>query len=189
MSVSEIRTPDAAVPRPLHGLLVEFADVESFVAAVKRVRHAGYQRWDAHSPFPVHGMDDAMGIRGTQLPWLVLACGITGAGLGLLMQWWMNAHDYPLVISGKPFFGLPAAIPVTFELTVLLSALGTVIGMLVLNNLPQWHHPLLGHRRFRRVTSDRFCIVIEARDPAFDRARTAEFLGSLGGSAVEMVEG
>lgn len=179
---------DGARHARLHGLLVEFEDVDSFVSAVEKVRNAGYRRWDAHSPFPVHGMDDAMGIKGTQLPWLVLVCGVIGCALALLMQWWMNAYDYPIVISGKPLFGLPAAIPVTFELTVLLSALGAVLGMLALNNLPQWHHPLLGNRRFRRATSDRFFIVIEARDPAFDRERTAALLASLGGSAVEAVE-
>lgn len=180
---------DAAAGAPrLHGLLVEFADVDAFVPAVQRVRQAGYRRWDAHSPFPVHGMDDAMGIRGTRLPWLVLGGGLTGCAAGLLLQWWMNAHDYPLVISGKPLFGLPAAIPVTFELTVLLSAAAAVLGMLVLNRLPAWHHPLLASRRFRRATSDRFFIVIEAGDPLFDRSRTEAFLASLGGAAVEAVE-
>lgn len=170
------------------GLLVEFADVDAFVGGVEKVRDAGYQRWDAHSPFPVHGMDDAMGIRGTQLPWLVLGGGVTGLGLALLMQWWMNAHDYPYLISGKPYFSLPANIPVTFELTVLLSAICTVFGMLIFNGLPQWSHPLLRTPRFARATADRFYIVIEARDARFDPAGTRDFLASLGGGPVETVE-
>jgi len=185
-SQDTIAADDAPAP---YGLLAEFDDVETFVAAVRRVRQAGYRRWDAHSPFPVHGMDEAMGIRGTQLPWLVLGGGLTGLALAVLMQWWMNARDYPYLISGKPYFSLPANIPVIFELTVLVSALATVVGMLVLNRLPEWAHPLLRHARFRRATADRFYIVIEARDPAFAAGPTREFLASLGGGAVEIVEG
>lgn len=177
----------AAEPRPW-GLVTEFEDVDAFVAAVRRVRDAGYRRWDAHSPFPVHGMDDAMGIRGTQLPWLVLAGGVTGLGLATLMQWWMNAHDYPYLISGKPYFSLPANIPVMFELTVLLSAICTVFGMLIFNRLPEWSHPLLRHRGFARATADRFYIVVEASDPQFDARATRDFLASLGGAPVETVE-
>ena len=179
--------PGAGAPG-LHGLLIGVEDVDAFVAAVRRVRDAGYRRWDAHSPFPVHGMDEAMGIHGTQLPWLVLGGGLAGLGLAVLMQWWMNVRDYPYLISGKPYFSLPANIPVIFELTVLLSAITTVVGMLVLNGLPVWAHPLLRHRSFGRVTADRFCIVIEARDPRFEAGATREFLASLGGGPVEAVE-
>jgi hypothetical protein len=171
----------------LYGLLTEFEDPNLFVAGCRQVRDAGYQKWDAHTPFPIHGMDEAMGIRGTRLPFLILAGGLTGLGLALLMQWWMNAVDYPFLISGKPLFGLPANIPVTFELTVLIAALTTFFGMWGLNGMPRLHHPLFGSRRFRRVTSDRFVIVIEACDPRFDLERTRNFLTSLGGSAVEAV--
>jgi hypothetical protein len=174
--------------RKLYGLSIEFADPNALVSACQRVRDAGYKRWDAHTPFPIHGMDDAMGIRGTRLPLIVLGGGVTGAGLALLMQWWMNAIDYPFLISGKPFFGLPAAIPVTFELTILFSALAAFLGMWGLNGMPRLHHPLLKHRRCWRATSDRFIIVIEASDPLFDGRRTREFLSTLGGTAVEEVE-
>ncbi len=172
----------------LYGLLIRFDDVDNFVTAVRKVRDAGYRRWDAHSPFPVHAMDEAMGIHGTRLPWFVLVGGLTGLGLALLMQWWMNVHDYPYLISGKPYFSLPANIPVTFELTVLLAAITTVVGMLMLNGLPVWSHPLLKHPSFRRATDDRFYIVIEARDPRFESGATHDFLASLGGSPVEAVE-
>jgi hypothetical protein len=175
--------------RPLYGLLVEFESPEQLLGAAARVRDAGYRRWDCHSPLPLHGMDDAMGIEGTKLPLIVLGAGLTGLGLALSMQYWMNAVNYPLVIGGKPLFSLPANIPITFELTVLLSALAAVIGMLALNRLPEWSHPLLRHPRFLRATSDRFFIVIEARDPRFDARATREFLASLGGTAVEEVEG
>jgi hypothetical protein len=132
-------------------------------------------------------MDDAMGIKGTQLPLIVLAGGLTGCGLALLMQWWMNAVDYPFLISGKPLFGLPANIPVVFELTVLFSALATFFGMWGLNGMPRLYHPLLTSERFRRVTSDRFFIVIEAQDRRFDPDQTRQFLASLGGSGVEEI--
>ncbi len=173
---------------PLWGFVVEFETVDALLAAAERVRDAGFTKWDAHTPFPVHGLNDAMGIRHTRLPLVVLASGATGAGLALLMQWWMNAHDYKLIVSGKPYFSLPANIPIVFELTVLLSALAAFIGMLAFNNLPMFYHPILKSGRYRRVTTDRFLIVIESADPKFDETRTAQFLETLGGSAVERVE-
>jgi hypothetical protein len=117
----------------------------------------------------------------------VLGGGLTGLGLALLMQWWMNAVDYPFQISGKPFFGLPAAIPVTFELTVLFSALTTFFGMWGLNGMPRLHHPLFTSERFLRVTQDRFFIAIESSDPKFDLRVTRQLAESLGGTAVEEV--
>lgn len=171
----------------LHGWLVEFTDPNVLLEACKRVRDVGYRRWDAHTPFPVHGLDDAMGIRGTRLPLIVLAGGLFGCAGALALQIWTSAIDYPLIISGKPLVSLPAFVPVTFELTILFSALAAFFGMWTLNGLPRLHHPLLANRRFRRVTSDRFFIVIEADDPLADPERTPAFLASLGGTAVEPV--
>ena len=161
-------------PGALFALLAEFESPSQFMQACEKVRDAGFRRWDAHSPFPVHGLDDAMGIRGTRLPWLVLGAAVTGLGAALLMQWWMNAIDYPYVISGKPLLGLPANIPVMFELTVLFSAFACFFGMWGLNGMPRLHHPLLGHDRFRRASQDRFYVVIEARDPKFELEKTRE---------------
>ncbi|MBU1072330.1 DUF3341 domain-containing protein, partial [bacterium] len=126
--------------------------------------------------------------RGTRLPWLVLAGGLAGLALALLMQWWMNAVDYPFWISGKPFFGIPAAVPVAFELTVLLSALTTFFGMWALNGLPRHHHPLFNSERFKRATADRFFISLEAADPRFHPERTRAFAETLGAQDVEAVE-
>ncbi len=170
-----------------HGLLAEFDDPHALVAGCTRVRDAGYRQWDAHTPFPIHGMDSAMGIRGTRLPWIILGGGLTGLLAALLMIWWMNAADYPLVISGKPLFAWEAAIPVTFELTVLFSALATFFGMWGMNGLPRLHHPLFSNERFARATADRFFIVIEKTDPRFDREQTRALLESLGGLAVEEI--
>lgn len=171
----------------LYGLLVEFESPDALLAAAEEVRIAGYTRWDAHTPFAVHGLDGAMGIRRTRLPLLVAAGGASGLAGGLLLQWWTNAVDYPFLISGKPLFGLPAAIPVAFETTILLSALAALVGMLAMNGLPQLHHPLFANRHFRRATDDRYFISVEAADPLFDRVRTRAFLESLGGVRVEEV--
>jgi hypothetical protein len=171
----------------LYGLLTEFDSASLLIKAVEKCRDEGFKNWDVHTPFPVHGMDDAMGIRGTRLPFIVLLSGGTGLGLATLMQWWMNAVDYPFIISGKPLFGIPANVPIMFELTVLLSAFAAFFGMWILNGLPRWYHPLFTNRRFRRATQDRYYIVIEAKDPKFNLERTRNFLASLGGAVVEEV--
>jgi hypothetical protein len=187
MPEKEIQTQQPRAPE-LWGLLAEFEDPDVLLSAASEVRNAGYTRWDVHTPFPVHGMDRAMGVKRTILPWIVLLGGLAGCGLALFLQWYTNAFDYPFLISGKPYFSLPAFIPVTFELTVLLAALAAVFGMLILNLLPEYYHPVFKSERFRRVTTDRFFIVIEARDPLFDRKRTTAFLESLDGLAVEPLE-
>ena len=169
----------------LWGLLAEFDTVDGLLAAAAQVRRAGFTRFDAHSPVPVHGIDEAMDIKMSRLPWVVAGGGATGALGGLLMQWWMNAHDYPLLVSGKPLFGLPAAIPVTFELTVLLGALGAVGGLIFVTGFPRLHHPLFASDRFRRATSDRFFLSIEAADPRFAEARA--LLAETGAVHVEEI--
>lgn len=182
-------TDAAAVESPkLYALLAEFDSVNGILRACEKVRDAGFRRWDAFTPFPVHGMNDAMGLKYTRLPLLVLGAGLTGMTVGLVLQWWMNAHDYKLIVSGKPFMGLPANIPVVFELTILFSAIAAFVGMLAMNNLPMLHHPIFKSERFRKVTTDRFFIAIEADDPKFDEARTTAFLREIGGLAVERVE-
>jgi hypothetical protein len=170
------------------GLLAEFPTASSLIVAAARVRDAGYARWDVHSPFPVHGMDKAMGIRTTRLPWFVFLCGVMGVGSGLLLQWWCNAHDYPYFVSGKPYFSLPANIPITFELGVLFAALATVVGLFALNRLPELYHPVFKRERFAKVTTDGFFIVIEASDPKFDSRKTADLLTAAGATAVEAME-
>lgn len=173
----------------LFGYMVEFDKVDEVLAAAARVRDAGYTKWDVHTPFVIHGLDAAMGIKGTKLPFLVFAGGLTGTAAGIGLQWFTNAFDYPFLISGKPIFSLPANIPVAFETTILFAALSTLIGMLAFNGLPQLFHPLHTNRRFKRATDDRFFISIEAADPLFDRDQTRDLLASLdGGSDVEEVE-
>jgi hypothetical protein len=172
----------------LAGYLVEFEKPGDVMTAATRVRDAGFTRWDAHTPFPVHGLDRAMGLKPTLLPWIVMKAGIIGCATGLGLQWWTNAHNYKFVISGKPFWSIPANIPVTFELTVLFSAFGAFLGMILLNGFPRWHHPVFSSERFRRASQDRFFLSVEAEDPLFDEERTREFLRELGGVHLEKME-
>lgn len=174
--------------RRLHGVLAAFDDVPTLLGATERVREEGYTRFDVHSPIPVHGLDAAMGVRMSRLPWLVAAGGAAGCAIALLLQWWTNGVNYPFVISAKPLFGLPANIPITFELTVLFAAITAFVGMLVANRLPEFYHPLFRVEEFRRVTTDRFFIYIEAADPRFERAKVRTLLASLGGVDVVDVE-
>ncbi|MBN2081772.1 DUF3341 domain-containing protein [bacterium] len=175
-----------SAPRLL-GFLVEFRDTATLFSACEKVRDSGYRNWDAHTPYPVHGLNDAMGLKPSRLPYIAFLGGVTGLGLALLMQWWMNAIDYPYLISGKPIFSLPANIPVMFELTVLLAAFGTFFGMLAVNRLPRFHHPVFTSERFARATDDTYFISLELSDPEFGAQAARELAGSLGGASVEEI--
>ena len=170
------------------GLLAEFDSSAALYAACERVRDAGYTRWDAHSPFPVHGLEHAMGLRPSRLPWLSLALALVGMGGAFGLQSWVHAVEYPLVISGKPLWSWQAFVPVTFEVTVLLGALGAVLGLLHFSRLPRHHHPLFRSERFERVTDDRFFISIEVSDPRYAEERTRKLLTDAGATCVELVE-
>jgi hypothetical protein len=193
------KSADAATRTPqLWGLMAQFTDARSLLEAARQVRDAGFRRWDCFSPFAVHGLDAAMGQRPTRLPWLVFLGGLSGALTGLLLQWWTAAttfagvptelQGYMHITSGKPFFSLPANIPVIFELTILFSALTAVFGMIMLNRLPCLYHPLFKRPSFRRATQDRFFIVIEADDPRFDKQETEALLQRIKATSVEAVE-
>ena len=171
-----------------YGLLAEFGDPGQLLEAARSVRKEGYCRFDVHSPFPIHGMDDAMRLGYPVLPWLVFGAGLTGCLGGLALQCWVSAVDYPLVIDGKPFLSIPAFMPIVFELTVLLSALCAVFGMIFLNLLPMLYHPLFKVERFSHATQDAFFLSIQARDKHFDIEATRQLLQSLGGRNITMVE-
>jgi hypothetical protein len=173
---------------PLFGALAEFKTPADLYAACERVRDAGYTRWDAHSPFPVHGLDSAMGMKRSRLPWIILIFGLGGAATGFALQTWAHNVAYPLIISGKPYFAWPAYVPITFELGVLGGALAAVFGMFGLNQLPRHHHPLFDAARFSRFSDDAFFISIESADPEFDVIETPRMLQGIGASHVELVE-
>lgn len=172
----------------IFGLLAEFDSPVSLYRACERVRDAGYTIWDAHSPFPVHGLERAMGLKPSRLPFVVLAGALTGLLGAFALQVYVHVVDYPLVISGKPLLSWQAFVPVTFEVTILFSALGAVLGMLHLNRLPRHHHPLFRSRAFERVTDDGFFISVEAADPRFDAAGTQALLEQAGARAVEKIK-
>lgn len=171
------------------GLLAQYDSPSAIYHAAEKVRDAGFKRFDSFTPFPVHGLDKAMGLGPSYLPWLVLVAGTTGALSILFFMIWASAYDYPLNIGGKPTWSIPAFIPITFEVTVLLSGLTSVFGMFFLNSMPKFYHPLFGVPSFRRVTDDGFFILIEAHDKFFDIDKTRQFLqNTTHASSVVLVE-
>ena len=173
--------------KPVYGIAAEFSKTPEVVHAAERVRDAGYTRWDVMTPFPIHGMEASMGIRRTILPALAAGAAITGVGGALAMQFFMN-DNYEMVVQGKPYLAWEPFTPITFELGVLLTAFTCLFGMLALNGLPRFHHPLFSRERFLSVSDDRFFICIETSDPNFDPVRTRELLESAGAERIELVE-
>lgn len=171
----------------VYGVVGRFSDGPELVEAARAVRQAGYTKLDACTPFPVHGIDEAMAIPRSKLGFIVASIGVMGTISALLLIWWTGAVDYPLVIGGKPLFAIEFSIPVTFELTVLFSAFAAVFGMFALNGLPRLHHPVFHYSDFARATDDSFLLVIEATDPRFQAEQSALLLRTLGAEAVEVV--
>jgi hypothetical protein len=171
-----------------YGVVAEFTSPHDILHAAHEVRSAGFKKLDAYTPFPVHGLDTALGHPGSKIPWIVLMGACFGGGGGLLLQWWTSAVDYPLQIAGKPFFSLPAFVPITFELGVLFSAFAALGGMLLLNKLPRPYHPVFTHTRFTRVTDDTFLLAVEADDPGFDLQEAQQALSAAGGRNIEVLE-
>jgi hypothetical protein len=170
-----------------YGILAEFRNTGHLMHAAKKTNKAGYKKYDCYSPFPIHGMDDAMGLKPSKLGFIVLGHALVGFLGGLALQIWTSSIAYPLNISGKPFVNLPAFVPVTFELTILLSAFGAVFGMFFLNNMPRHHNPLFNSEAFKRTTDDGFFVVIEAEDPLFNKEKTTQFLKDAGAIHIEAI--
>lgn len=187
--MGEAHSIDASVETTRNwGVLAEFANPAELLEAAQALHDKGYTKFETWSPFPIHGMDDAMGLGGSKVPWIALAGGLTGVSIGAALQWWSGAVAYPLVIGGKPLFAWEFGMPVMFELTVLLSAFGAVFGMFALNKLPKPFHPLDRIKRFKKVTDDAFFITIEVTDPKFDLDGAQRVLADLGGSHVTVVK-
>jgi hypothetical protein len=171
----------------IYGLVADFGTPDELVAAARAAREEGYRIMEAYSPFPIHGLSEALGFRVRKLPWIVLGGGIAGALGGFFMQYYASVIDYPLNIGGRPLNSWPAFIPVVFEMTILLAAFSAVLGMLALNGLPRPHHPLFNSEAFEGASCDRFVLCIESRDPKFDTEETRGFLERLGSEVVEEV--
>jgi hypothetical protein len=176
------------MPAQPYGLIATFETAPALYHAAENVRDAGYRYWDCITPFPVHGLDKAMGLRRSIVPRISLAGGITGFITGMSMIWWTGAVDYKLIVGGKPLFSPMFAFPVSYELTILFTAFATIIGMFVLNGLPMHYHPVLKYDHIGRGMDDTFFIVIEARDPRFNLANTKALLEKAGGKAIAELE-
>jgi len=179
------RTPEG---KDLYGIIAEFANPADIYHAAEKVRDAGYGRWDVYAPFPIHGIDEAMGLKRPLLPLVVAIIGLTMACAGFTFQYFVSGIDYPLIHQGKPPEAWQPYIPIIFEISILLAAFTALFVMLMLNGLPRWHHPLFRSDRFLRISQDRFAISIEAVDPKFDPHAARKLLESAGAKAVELVE-
>lgn len=171
-----------------YGMSAEFDSAADVLSAAKRVRDAGYRRWDVFSPFPIHGLDKVMGLGNSKVGWFSFLFG-AGAFIGtMLMIWYMNDFNYPIVIGGKPMFSPPMSVVPSYILLVLMAGLGTFIGMVALNELPRHHHPLFAKKRFELVSRDKFFLVIGSNDPKFSETETRKLLEEIGGGHIEIVE-
>ena len=172
----------------VYGLMAEFDDPTSLVEATRRSYQDGYRRMDAYAPFPVEGLAEALGAKKRLLPLIVLIGGLVGCFGGFFMQYYIAAIYFPLNIGGRPLNSWPAFIPITFEMTVLFAAFSAVLGMLILNKLPQPYHPVFNLPNFALATRDRFFLAIEANDAKFNHAEVVDLLKSLNAVAVNDVE-
>ena len=196
-AVNETTNQDADEATATSGLIAQFAGPEQLLAASTKVREAGCTNADAYSPFPIHGIDEALGIKRTILPWFVLAAGLSGGFAAGMMQWWMNATDtielpligqgYSFLISGKPQWSLPANIPVIFEVIILSSAFASLFGMFALNGLPKFYNPLMKLEPFRRVTDDGFFLHVQESDPGFNQSKLESLFQESGAVWVDGV--
>lgn len=172
----------------VYGVIAEYDDPERLVAATRAAHEAGYTKLDAYSPFPVHGLTDALGLGKTGVPPLVLAGGLFGAAAGFGLQYFVAVLDYPLDIGGRADLSWPAFIPITFELAILCAGFAAAIGMVVLNGLPRPHHPVFNAAGFDRATRDGFFLCIEAEDPKFGVEFVHAFLETTDAKSVSTVE-
>ena len=171
-----------------YGLMAEFDSPAAILSAAEKIRAAGYCRWEAFTPFPVHGLDKVAGFKNSLVGWFAFLFGGVAfvATMGLI--WFSNAFDYPLIVGGKPMFSPPMSFVPSYIMMVLGAAVGAFVGMLALNGLPRLHHPLLQKARFALASRDRFFLVIGANDPKFSETETRRLLESLGGTHIELVE-
>lgn len=171
----------------LYGAVGEFEDENRLLDAIERIRHKGYSKLEAYTPFAIHGIDEALGSKPSKLGWFVLCCGTFGATAAATFIWWSGAVDYPIVVGGKPLFAFTFSIPIMFELMILLSAFGSLYGMLGINRLPKFYHPIFNYANSERITDDSFVLAIESEDPQFDADECVKVLEEAGARYAEVV--
>lgn len=176
--------------RRIYGYLAEFKNASQLYKAAEKVRDAGYKKWDCYSPYPIHGLDGAMGLKRSILPYFVFFGGLTGFLTAIALAYTTQVVIYPTIVQAKPanIFTIPAFFPIMFELTILLSGFTTLFGLLALIQLPRLNHPLFESKQFHRATDDAFFIAIEARDPKFTADGTESLLEDIGGANIELVQ-
>ena len=172
----------------IYGLLARFDTPKEILKAASAVKEEGYIDFDCHTPFPVHGLDDAMGLKRSIIGYIVGFGCFLGASGGLFLQWWASAVEYPIIISGKPFFSWQAFMIITFVLMILGGAFAALIGMFHINKMPTFHHPLFNSDNFKKATDDAFFVCIESKDPQFDLEDSKNFLSLIGGKDIEVIE-
>lgn len=172
----------------LYGILAEFDTPTEMVDAARKVRDAGYTKTDAFSPFPLHEIDEALGIKRSILPWLVFGGGLTGLIAGFALQIYVHYIDYPIIVGGRPHISIPSFVPPSYELTILFAGFAAVFGMLFLNGLPQPYHPVFNVPRFALASREKFFLLIERKDPKFDYEETRNLMQSLNPQEVFDVE-
>ncbi len=173
--------------KQIHGVLAEFRNPKELVDAASSVKKSGYQDFDTYAPFPIHGMEKAMGLKKSPLGWIVLGGALTGMIGALALMIWVMGYEYPMNISGKPYINFPIYIPITFELTVLLAAFAATFGMLALNKLPRLHNPLFNVERFSKASDDGFFVHIEASDDLFAEEKVKKLFQDNGATHIETV--
>lgn len=178
----------ASDPVGPYALVAEFDSPDQLLEAAENARMAGYKKMDAYSPFPVHGLSEAIGFHEIKVPWLVFGGGLIGAFSGITLEWYTATIDYPMNVGGKPFFSVPAFFPVAYETTILFAALTAVFSMLALNGLPRLYHSIFNTPGFDRASQDRFFLAIEADDKLYDPVETKRFLNDLGPLTISEVE-
>lgn len=170
-------------PKPLRGVLAIYDNPDTLIAAAARVREHGYRNADAYTPYPVHGLSEALGIKKSWIPYVTLIMGLTGAALGLLFEIWTSAVDWPINVGGKPFVSLPAFIPITFESGVLIGGTMTLAALLLACGLPNYNAPILD----RSLTDDRFALFIPDSVAGWNEDRTMQFLSGTGATDVRVI--
>ena len=168
--------------KTVYGLGAEFPSAAALLEAAKKIHTQGFKKWDVYSPFPIHGMDHAMGFKRSRVSLFSLIGGLTGLTTAFVLIYYTSALNYPLIVQGKPYFALEPSLPIFFELTILLTAFGTVLGLLLLTLLPRLHHPVFNWDRFQRATDDGFFLVLEATDPKFHATASRQLLQGMGGT-------
>jgi hypothetical protein len=201
MAVIDTHSSQEIIPGEprIYGIMAEFDSIPAVFEAAQKCRDHGFSKWDVYAPVPIHGIDEAMGLKPSRIAYCMGAGALTGLTIAFMIQWWFSSGShlsgpanvlsgYRIITDGKPYFAWEQAVPIMFELTVLIAAFATIGGMLLLNGLPRLYHPLFKKDRFLRVSDDRLVIAVEARDPKFDQDETRAFLESIGGHTIELVE-